>query len=97
MKKATITLIIACFTTMLWVAPSLAEREVAGQVVSMDGSRIVIALTNGEKLRLDVSGQTMIFIEGGVAQVKRLLPGTKVRVSHERGHANTIIVKAVPK
>lgn len=99
MKKALILLIAALVLTMLGGAPSFAEaeREDVGRVVSMNGSRIVLQTVDGERLRLDVDGGTKIYVEDARVPVKRLLPDTRVRVSHKDGHATAIFVKAVPK
>lgn len=97
MRNAAFMLITALFMTMLWAAPSLAEREESGRVASMNGSRVVIETQGGERLRLEITGRTLIFLEGGIVPTRRLLPGTRVRVVYDDGRANTIFVKAVPK
>lgn len=99
MKRAGIVLIAALVLTMLGGAPSFAqsEREDVGRVISMSGSHLVLQLADGDRLRLDVDGATKIFLEDTRVRVKRLLPDTKVRVSHKDGHAAAIFVKAVPK
>lgn len=99
MKKAGFFLIAALVLTMLGGTPSFAEteREEVGRVLSMNGSHLVLQSTDGERLRLDVDGGTKIYLEDSRVPVKRLLPDTRVRVSHKDGHATAIFVKAVPK
>lgn len=99
MKKAAILLIAALVLTMLGGTPSFAgaEREDVGRVLSMNGSHMVLQTVAGERLRLNVDGGTKIYLEDTRVRVKRLLPDTKVRVSHNDGHATAIFVKAVPK
>uniref|UniRef100_C6E168 Copper-binding protein n=1 Tax=Geobacter sp. (strain M21) TaxID=443144 RepID=C6E168_GEOSM len=99
MKKAGILLIAALVLTMLGGTPSFAEaeREDVGRVLSMNGSHMVMQTVDGERLRLDVDAGTRIHLEDSRVPVKRLLPDTRVRVSHKDGHATAIFVKAVPK
>lgn len=92
-------LLMAAFLLMtLGATTSFAEREEIGRVVSMTPSKIVIELADGDKLRLEITGSTKFYLEGGgTVRVKRLLPDSKVRVSYQDGRADAIHIKAVPK
>jgi len=82
---------------MLGAAPSLAENEVVGRVVSMTSSRIIVRSNGGETHKLDLSEKTRIFNNEIYVPVKRILPDTYVRVAHKNGKAEAIFIKAVPK
>lgn len=97
MKKTGNIVSAATLLVVLAAAPSFAEREETGRVLSMNGSHIVIEIAGGEKLRLDVTERTKFYLEETTVRIKRILPDSKVRVSYQDGRASAIHIKAVPK
>lgn len=96
MKRIAAVLIAACSVTLSAAAPALAA-ELVGKVISMTGSRLVLRSSSGETVRLEVTGQTKVFSDEMTVPVRRLLPDTRVRVSHANGQAEAIFIKGAPR
>lgn len=96
MKNAA-AILATVLSLLLPAAPSLAQQEVVGRVVSMTPSRIVVRSDEGDTVRLDVSAKTRFFTGDISVPVRRLLPDTQVRVTHDHGRVDAIFIKAVPK
>lgn len=97
MKHAAIISVALFFLAVFVTAPAFADPEVTGEVLDMNGTRIVVELPDGSSRRFEMTRETRMFSQGMPAQIKRVLPRSLVRISVKNGKAWGIFVEGAPK
>ncbi|HUJ26183.1 MAG TPA: hypothetical protein VLW85_09205, partial [Myxococcales bacterium] len=75
-----------------WMQP----RNVSGSVVEANGSQVALRTSDSQMLRLDITDNTAVRLDGQLSAVSQLQPGEDVRASYQMidGHAKALQIDA---
>ncbi len=95
--KRVMILVCSLITTVFFSTTASLAEEVKGEIVKMDGSRLVVKVDGRGSRSFEVTRKTRIFAKGMPAPTKHLLPNSRVKVAGKSGKADWIFVEETPK